>query len=255
MNDAARIPPLGDFDNSWRRLPWVTAAALIIWALLLGAFAKLLEYASPPPPPTAIEARLLELPPAPAGLQGAHAPAAAPAPHPAAKAQSHPKPVHRHPLPAHHRMIEHRSVEHRLARHSVPHHEAAPAPANAPPASPAASKTEAPTAKAKAGVSGGTGNGNGAGVGSDAGGARAIYAPMPTIPDDLREDALNTVAVAAFKVAVDGSAQVTLVKPTPLPRLNYLLLSTLKEWRFFPAIKNGQPVASQFQLRIPITIQ
>jgi protein TonB len=231
MNDAARIPPFGDFDNSWRRLPWIAAAALIIWALLLGAFARLLEYASPPPPPATIDARLIELPPA-AGLQGGHAPA------PVAKPQPRPQPIHKRPL-----AIHHRSVEHRLARRPAPHREsAAPEAEHAPPA------PSKPT-------SGGSGTGAGPGVGGDAGGARAIYAPMPTIPDDMREDALNTVAVAAFKVAVDGSAEVTLVKPTAIPRLNYLLLSTLKEWRFFPAIKNGQPVASQFELRIPITIQ
>ena len=251
MNDAAHIPRVGDFDNSWRRLPWVTAAALIIWALLLGAFARLLEYTSPPPPPTTIEARLVELPPAPAGLQGGHAPAAAPVPHPIAKPHPRPKPI-RHALPTHPRAIEHRSLESRLARHRVPRREATePAPV----APSTSAKAVTPAAKPREGASGGTGTGSSAGVGGDAGGARAIYAPMPAIPDDLRENALNTVAIAAFKVAVDGSAQVTLVKPTSIPRLNYLLLSTLKEWRFFPAIKNGQPVASQFELRIPITVQ
>lgn len=257
MNDTARISPLGDFDNSWRRLPWVTLAALILWALLLGAFAKLLELNAPPPPPTTIEARLIELPPAPtAGLQGGKAPAAPPAPHPVVQPKPVAQPVHRHTPVIHHR-VAHRSLEHRLVSHPVPRHEAAPSESEPTPAKPSTTSgpAAAPAANAKAGVSGGSGIGGGAGVGSDAGGARAIYAPMPKIPDDLRENPLSAVAVATFKVAVDGSAQVTLVKPTAIPRLNYLLLSTLKQWRFFPAIKNGQPVASQFEVRIPITIQ
>jgi protein TonB len=241
MSHAIRISPSGNFDDSWRRLPWILLAALIIWALLLGAFAGLLEQNSPMPESKPVEARLIEIPPAPAGLKGGHAPA----PHPAAKPKPHSQLIRKHPIAVHHR-----SLEHRRDHHSAPLHEPAAA------ARPAASaKAAAPAEENKPGVAGGTGAGNGAGAGGDAGGARAIYAPMPKIPDDLREDALNTVAVAAFQVAADGSAQVTLARPTPIPRLNYFLLATLKQWRFFPAVKDGQPVASAFELRIPITIQ
>jgi len=35
-------------------------------------------------------------------------------------------------------------------------------------------------------------------------------------------------------VATDGTATVELVKPTPNPRLNRLLLDTLKNWQLFP---------------------
>ena len=86
-------------------------------------------------------------------------------------------------------------------------------------------------------------------------GARAIYKPMPTIPDDIRRQAFNDVAVARFEVAPDGSAKVELVQPTHNPGLNRLLLDTLKTWRFFPAMANGQPVASALEIRIPITVQ
>lgn len=93
------------------------------------------------------------------------------------------------------------------------------------------------------------------GIGSAANGARAVYAPMPTIPEYLRHSALNTVAVARFEVAANGTAQVTLVRPTPNPQLNYLLLETLKRWRFFPALSNGKAVASSFKVRIPIVVR
>jgi protein TonB len=129
--------------------------------------------------------------------------------------------------------------------------EAAPAP-SAP--SNEAGKS-APASTESTGVAGGTGVGSGAGLGGDATGVRAIYAPMPKIPDELRENALETVAVASFQVAADGTVQVTLIKPTSIPRLNYLLIQTLEQWRFFPAVKNGQPVPSAFELRIPITVQ
>ncbi len=63
------------------------------------------------------------------------------------------------------------------------------------------------------------------------------------------------MAVARFKVTRDGAAQVALVKPTTNSELNQLLLSTLKQWRFQPAVKDGVPIDSVFELRIPITVQ
>jgi len=75
-------------------------------------------------------------------------------------------------------------------------------------------------------------------------GAQALIHPLPVIPDELREDAMNEAATARFQIAVDGTTTVTLVKPTQNPRLNRLLLETLKTWRFMPAIKDGNPVPS-----------
>jgi periplasmic protein TonB len=75
-------------------------------------------------------------------------------------------------------------------------------------------------------------------------GAQALVQPLPAIPDELREEAMNEAATARFQIAADGSATVELVKPTQNPRLNRLLLNTLKNWKFIPAIKEGKPVAS-----------
>jgi protein TonB len=97
--------------------------------------------------------------------------------------------------------------------------------------------------------------GSGGGIGSDTLGARAIYAPTPTIPDDLREDVMETEAIAHFTVSFDGAIVVTLQKPTSNPRLNQVLLDTLKQWKFFPAVKNGVALASSFDVRIPISVK
>jgi protein TonB len=86
-------------------------------------------------------------------------------------------------------------------------------------------------------------------------GARAIVQPMPQIPDDLREEAFNFIALARFHIAVDGSAKVELAKPTPNPRLNWILLDSLKKWRFIPAIKNGKPVASTEEIVVKIEVK
>jgi len=59
-------------------------------------------------------------------------------------------------------------------------------------------------------------------------GARVIYRPMPRVPDDLREEALTAVAVARFRVDADGTAAVELITPTRNPRLNQVILDTLR---------------------------
>jgi protein TonB len=84
--------------------------------------------------------------------------------------------------------------------------------------------------------------------------ARAISQPLPDLPDDLREDAYRTEALARFFIHVDGSVDVELVKATPYPRLNQLLLEALHKWRFFPAIEGGHPIESHQDVRVHFNI-
>lgn len=265
MNPNAQIRWNEDFDEPWRRLPWIVLAALLSWVALLSGFAQMLAQKAPPePPPTTIEARIIELPPPAAGLQGGghpagapvHAPAIAPrvpalVPKPVLKAK--PKPVHHvrkamaKPPPA----ITEPPSAFGTAKHVE---QPAPSVASKGPSGGAAARHPAGT-EGEGGVGGGTGSGSGAGLGSDNAGARAMYAPTPTIPDDLREGAFSTMAVARFKVSSDGSVEVALVKPTPNPRLNQILLDTLKQWKFFPAMKDGIAINSEFEVRIPIAVQ
>jgi protein TonB len=85
-------------------------------------------------------------------------------------------------------------------------------------------------------------------------GARALYQPMPDIPEELRHRELSVVAMARFHVAADGSATVTLLLATADPRLNAALMSALQKWRFFPAMANGRPIASTIDIRVPIQV-
>jgi periplasmic protein TonB len=86
-------------------------------------------------------------------------------------------------------------------------------------------------------------------------GARALYKPMPEIPEELRHRELTFVAVASFNVAANGAATVTLLRATADPRMNAALMSALRNWRFFPAMENGHPVASIIEIRIPIEVK
>jgi protein TonB len=181
----------------------------------------------------AIEAQLVEvIPPKPAGLQGG--PAAVPAkPEPAQK-------PHRKAAETKHPKVE-------LAPPISPSEEGKGA---------SVPMTTAPSAKDEAvGIPGGSGVGNGAGLGNDASGARALYAPTPVIPDDMRENPFQALAIAHFKVSPEGVVEVTLAQATQNPRLNQILLETLREWKFVPAMKDGIAIASEFDVRIPISVQ
>jgi protein TonB len=84
--------------------------------------------------------------------------------------------------------------------------------------------------------------------------ARLLSQPLPDLPDDLREQGYQAVAVARFTVHANGSFDVELVKPTQNPRLNQILLATLRLWRFFPALEEGRPVESHQDVRVHFNI-
>lgn len=84
--------------------------------------------------------------------------------------------------------------------------------------------------------------------------ARALSQPLPTVPDDLRETAYRAEALARFSVHADGTVDVELLKPTPYPRLNQILLEALAHWRFFPAMENGHPVESRQDVRVHFNV-
>jgi len=84
--------------------------------------------------------------------------------------------------------------------------------------------------------------------------ARILYKPLPKIPDELRDQAIEMEALARFDVKPDGTATVELVRPTPNPALNRIILDTLRTWRFFPALDAGRPVASTQELRVRLEV-
>jgi len=85
--------------------------------------------------------------------------------------------------------------------------------------------------------------------------ARVLYQPLPKIPDELRDEAINMEALARFDIGPDGTATVTLVQPTPNPALNRIVLDALRTWRFFPAMDGARPVASTQEVRIRLEVR
>ena len=228
---------LAVMDRSGARFAGAFVVAAIVWTLLLMRIGGWLgDDAKSVTPPPALQMQLVELPPAPS-------PSPAPSP-----VESPPHTTAPHPSqPA----VRELAVAHR-SRTEAP---AEPAPSPAP----AAAATEAPTAHAPsaaptqpiAAAAAATDTPKPTGFAE----ARLLSQPLPELPDDLREVAYQTVAIARFAVHVDGTCDVELIKPTQNPRLNQILLEALHNWRFFPALDNGHPVESHREVRVHFNVQ
>jgi len=215
--------------------------AFVLWAVLLTRFVNPLLRPLPSAAvsvQTTMEMRLVELA-VPSADTRAGTPSAAAA---TVTAQVH---ARRDPPPARvakPREIQHASPEREIEKTNQP------APSLSPEASPSATSTAAVTTSSSSALAS---NSAVAPAGSD---ARAISQPMPSLPDDLREDAYQAVAVARFDIHADGTIEVELSKPTQNPRLNALLLETLSKWRFFPAMQGGHPVESHQDVRVHFNV-
>ena len=85
--------------------------------------------------------------------------------------------------------------------------------------------------------------------------ADPTYSPQPTLPDDLRSEALDKTFVAEFVVGVDGKPNtVKVAQSTGNDELDRLALETAKKWRFKPATRDGQPIESRVRLHIEFTV-
>lgn len=77
------------------------------------------------------------------------------------------------------------------------------------------------------------------------------FHPLPEIPEELRDEAFSSRAVARFHIGENGSVtKVELIQPCANPRLNVLLLKALQKWKF-PAEANGktQEISVTFLVR------
>ncbi len=77
------------------------------------------------------------------------------------------------------------------------------------------------------------------------------FHPLPQIPEELRVEAFNSKAVARFYVAASGEVlRVELIQPCANPKLNSLLLKSLKRWKFSAANSDStQDIAVNFSVR------
>jgi protein TonB len=232
-------------DDPWARLPWIGPVAVLLSFMALYGFLRLtLEHPLPPPISRPVTIGIVELPaPAKAQPQPAAPPqvVAPPPPEPPKPVELQPPKPIPEPVPLAKKPVVKRPPPEKPAAAKREPEAASPPQAAAPPPPP----TAAPSAP----------SGNDTGLAGGNMSARAIYQPMPEIPDALRHRNVELVAIARFRVGADGKAEVELVQSTPEPSLNRALLERLKAWRFFPAMASGKPVASVIEIRIPISVR
>lgn len=211
------------FDPAEPTLWWSLPSGLLLWVIVLWGFG--LSFAAPnrvaSAPPAAIDERIIELPPPPA-----------PPKLPSRRVvKATPVPVHATPQPA---LIPPRVVV-PVAPPAPPPVHADPAPVLPPPPKPQQSTDSSQD-------------------GTRQMGARALYQPKPVVPEDLRDQTMHIVVTARIHIGTDGNVTVELVNPAPDPRVNRLVLNTLKTWRFFPAIQAGKPVESVQDVKVAIDV-
>ena len=236
-------------DDPWPRLRWLVPAALGLTLLSQMAFLSLLRQpASRPIVPRPVDVQVIELPAPPASARPAP-PERRSSPPPRRLDAPSPRPVL---APSEPRIEAPRAPEPPVAEEPVTPSPAATVPVPPAPSPPsAAPSTQVPLTA----LPPSRGPQDGTPGGTDSMSARAIYKPMPEIPEALRRRTIDLVAVARFRVDATGRAQVELVEPTPDPDLNRALLESLQRWRFFPATQAGRPVASTIDVRIPVSVK
>jgi len=105
-------------------------------------------------------------------------------------------------------------------------------------------------------VGGGSGQGDGADVDQLFSMAdldqkpRVIYQPSPQTGSQLQKLAPGTVTIV-FVVDQRGRVEIPLVQSSSNPAFEAPALAAVKQWKFEPGKRNGEPV--RFRMRVPIT--
>lgn len=79
---------------------------------------------------------------------------------------------------------------------------------------------------------------------------RVIYQPAPSITNDIRRKAPGTVYII-FVVDRSGRVENPSVQRSTDPVFEKAALKAVKQWKFEPGRRNGEPV--RFRMRVPIT--
>lgn len=79
---------------------------------------------------------------------------------------------------------------------------------------------------------------------------RVIHQPSPVLSPEARRKVPGTVHIL-FLVGTDGRVESPIVQKSTDPIFDQPALAAIKQWKFEPGKRNGQPV--RFRMRVPIT--
>ena len=86
-------------------------------------------------------------------------------------------------------------------------------------------------------------------------GSEIVASPQPVIPAELHERCFKSCCIARFVINADGKSSVKLLTSSGSEDIDDITVSTLKRWKFRPAMLNGQPVQSTRRVKIEFEIQ
>ncbi len=85
--------------------------------------------------------------------------------------------------------------------------------------------------------------------------AEPTFQPQPDIPDDLRSEAVDATTVVEINVSPDGAADsVRISQSSGNDQLDRLAVNAAKKWRFKPATRDGEPIASKVRLHVQFKV-
>lgn len=76
---------------------------------------------------------------------------------------------------------------------------------------------------------------------------QVISSRFPDYPQSWRNRGIQGLVVVHFTIGSDGTVSNPSVVGSPQPELAALVLHTILQWKFKPALKDGKPVAVQAQ--------
>ena len=84
--------------------------------------------------------------------------------------------------------------------------------------------------------------------------AEIIANPQPVIPARLHDESFSASCLARFNISAQGKAKVCLLTSSGSDEIDEITLSTLRLWKFRPAMLDGKPVASSRRIKIEFEI-
>jgi TonB family protein len=83
---------------------------------------------------------------------------------------------------------------------------------------------------------------------------KAMYKPKPNFPKSLRDKGVTGYVKVQFVVTDAGEVQNIAVVASDHELFTEEAIKVLKQWKFAPALKDGQPISSRVQFSIPFKI-
>lgn len=85
--------------------------------------------------------------------------------------------------------------------------------------------------------------------------AEVLASPQPVIPAELHEQCFKSCCIARFIIQPDGKTAVKLVTSSGSQEIDDITITTLKRWKFRPAMLNGKPVQSTRRVKIEFEVE